>query len=396
MYMLVAESQVFAMRFCPTRWTEHEDVAERAINVWDQFVTVIEHFTKLPASKQPKNNTSYDSLKVNIKDKLMKVKFHVFKDIAHKMNKFLKVFQTDAPLVPFLDEVLDSLMRNIMQYFVKRFILDKADTSLRLHKVDIHDEENLMNANVIFGTAAKGMLRVVEPKIGTNEKSNFQKEYKRFLVAICNKLQERSPLRYPIIRYASCLNPMKMADQPKVCVTKFCLIVDMLHEHNRITGSEGNDAKSEFSEFLKNVVHRNKDEFEEFDYRQARLDTFLSGYLDSNKYAHMWKVRIFVFVLSHDQAAIERGFNVNKEFLIENLEQLTLTSLRIVYEELNLLGQKVHQVPISHELIISCKEACKRYKAAMSEKTAAAAETEIGTKRKLKQDEIFKVRTLKK
>ena len=127
-YILVAESQVFAMRFCPTRWTENEDVAERAINVWDQFVTVIEHFTKLPASKQPKNNTSYDSLKVNIKDKLMKVKFHVFKDIAHKMNKFLKVFKTDAPMVPFLEEVLDSLMRNIMQYFVKRSILDKADT----------------------------------------------------------------------------------------------------------------------------------------------------------------------------------------------------------------------------------------------------------------------------
>ena len=192
-HVLVGESQVFAMRFCPTRWAENEDVAERANNVWDQFVTIIEHFTKLPASKQPKNNTSYDSLKVNIKDKLMKVKFHVFKDIAHKMNKFLKVFQTDAPMVPFLDEVLDSLMRNIMQYFVKHSILDKADTSLRLHKVDIHDEENLMNANnVIFGTAAKGMLRVVEPKIGTNEKSNFQKEYKRFLVAICNKLQEES------------------------------------------------------------------------------------------------------------------------------------------------------------------------------------------------------------
>ena len=93
----------------------------------------------------------------------------------------------------------------------------------------------------------------------------------------------------------------------------------------------------------------------------------------------MWKVCIFVFVLSHRQAAIERGFNVNKEFLIENLGQLTLTSLRIVYEELNLSGQKVHQVPISRELIISCKEACKRYKAAMSEKTASAAETEIGT-----------------
>ena len=398
MYIQINESQVFAMRFCPTRWTENEDVAERAISVWDQHVAVIEHYTKLSASKQPKNNSSYDTLRENINDKLMKVKFHIFKDIARKMNKYLKIFQTDAPMVPFMDDVLDSLMRNIMRYFVKRSVLENAETSFRLHKIDIQNNENLLHAkNIIFGTAAKGMLKTVEPMISDNQKSNFQKEYKRFLIGVAEKLKERSPLGYVLIRCASCLDPMKMADDPESCITKFGFIVDKLHEHERLTGSEGDEAKSEYREFLSNVVRRNKDEFNEFDYRIARLDIFLSGYVgaESKKYQHMWKVAIFIFTLSHGQATIERGFNINKEFLIENLEKLSLKSLRIVYDELNLSGQKLHEIPIPRELIISCKEANKKYKAALSEKSKTAAETEIGTKRKLKQEEILQVKRKK-
>ena len=41
----------------------------------------------------------------------------------------------------------------------------------------------------------------------------------------------------------------------------------------------------------------------------------------------------FIFVLPHGQASIERGFNVNKEFLIENLQELSVRSMRLVYDQ---------------------------------------------------------------
>ena len=364
LYIQINESEVFAMGFCPTRWTENEDVAGRAISVWDQHVDVIGHYTKLSASKQPKNNSSYDTLRENINDKLMKVNVHIFKDIAHKMNKYLKIFQTDAPMVPFMDDVLDSLLRNIMRYFVKRSVLENAKTSLQQHKIDIQDNGNLLDAkNIRFGTAAKGMLKTVEPMITDNQKSNFQKEHKCFLIGVVEKLVERSPLGYSLIRCGSCLDPMKMADAPESCIIKFGFIVDKLHELDRLTGSEGDEAKSEYREFLSNAVRRNKEEFNEFDYHTTQLDNFLSGYVgaESKKYQHMWKVAIFIFTLSHGQATIERGFNINKEFLIENLEELSLKSLRIVHDELTLSGQKLHEIPIPRDLIIiSCKEANKK------------------------------------
>ena len=60
-------------------------------------------------------------------------------------------------------------------------------------------------------------------------------------------------------------------------------------------------------------------------FTDTRLDDFFSVHLaGSKKYACMWKVTKFIFVLPDGQASIERGFNVNKEFLIENIQELSL------------------------------------------------------------------------
>ena len=45
-------------------------------------------------------------------------------------------------------------------------------------------------------------------------------------------------------------------------------------------------------------------------------------YLAGNvKFKLLFKVFQFVCVLSHGQASIERGFNINKDILIENLKK---------------------------------------------------------------------------
>ena len=60
----------------------------------------------------------------NRTDVLMKVKLQVFKDIAHKTNKFLTVFQKDGPMVPFLAEALEEIFRCLMGYFISKTILN--------------------------------------------------------------------------------------------------------------------------------------------------------------------------------------------------------------------------------------------------------------------------------
>ena len=66
------------------------------------------------------------------------------------------------------------------------------------------------------------------------------------------------------------------------------------------------------------------------------LGTFLHGQKDS---ASLWKVCLFVFVLSHGQSAVERGFSVNENMLVENLEYQSPIGQRMVYE--NMFSEKI-------------------------------------------------------
>lgn len=51
-------------------------------------------------------------------------------------------------------------------------------------------------------------------------------------------------------------------------------------------------------------------------------------------------------MLSHGQAVIERGLNVNNEVLAENLEEKTLTCIRLVYDQITTMKLKVYEIPI--------------------------------------------------
>ena len=104
---------------------------------------------------------------------------------------------------------------------------------------------------------------------------------------------------------------------------------------------------------------------------------------------------IFVFILSHEQASTERGFNVNGEVLIENLAEESMISQRLVYDQLKVTEKKMHEIMIPRELVVSCKGARQRYMASLKEKQESAADTAISRKRKLKLEEVLSVKRRK-
>ena len=71
----------------------------------------------------------------------------------------------------------------------------------------------------------------------------------------------------------------------------------------------------------------NKEVFKEFDFTTPRIDEFFTFHMyGKKKFDQLWKVTIFICVISHGQADIERGFNVNKEVLVENLAKESMIS----------------------------------------------------------------------
>ena len=77
---------------------------------------------------------------------------------------------------------------------------------------------------------------------------------------------------------------------------------------------------------------------------KIHLMNFWAGvYLHRNKkYQDFWYVCKVIFVLPHGQSSIERGFSVNKDLLVESLNQQTLLRQRKVYDYFSSLDIDVH------------------------------------------------------
>ena len=112
----LAAKEDYPLLFCATRWVENPLVAKNFQTIWPKIVAVADFWSTLPISKQPgrgdrKANKSYEVPLSKCRDQLIAVKFQFFEEIASRMNIFLKIFQTDAPMVPFLIDTLDKLIR---------------------------------------------------------------------------------------------------------------------------------------------------------------------------------------------------------------------------------------------------------------------------------------------
>ena len=97
---------------------EDVPVATRALEIWSFVVAVVEHFQALPSSRRPLNNKSCGILVKHHKNNSIKFKFQFFIDIVNILAPFLKQFQTDDPVMPFMDEMLASVIRRLMKIFL--------------------------------------------------------------------------------------------------------------------------------------------------------------------------------------------------------------------------------------------------------------------------------------
>ena len=68
----------------------------------------------------------------------------------------------------------------------------------------------------------------------------------------------------------------------------------------------------------------------------------------------------------------ERGFSVNKEMLVENLMEESIESQRMAYDHIGSADKPITEIPITNDLIKSCKLAHSRYTAVLEERRSNA------------------------
>ena len=81
--------------------------------------------------KIPYNGKSFTILKDSSIDPLMKTKLKFLEFVSNKLNKFLRGYQTDQPMIPFLCNSLKEILISLLQIFILKIDkIKKADTTL--------------------------------------------------------------------------------------------------------------------------------------------------------------------------------------------------------------------------------------------------------------------------
>ena len=109
--------------------------------------------------------------------------------------------------------------------------------------------------------------------------------------------------------------------------------------------------------------------------------------MNQNVYPEFWYVCKFVFTLRRGQSAVERGFNIKKQTLVDNLLEVSLSSLRTVYDEIVHHGS-IRSFPINNSLLLSCQSAGTKYNNDLERKKRESEDNEKSQKRKQLGEEL--------
>ena len=231
----------FPKKFCSVRWVENVEACERAQEVFKQIKLYISKAKKLS------NTFTVKTVKKACADPLAEAKIAFFCSVASALEPFLRRFQTDAPMAPFLYAELFNVLLVLMKRFIKRDLMDKATTPQQLSKLDVNSKKSLKEPkDVDVGIEAKGFLS--NASISANEKLLFRKECRDFLVATVAKIFEKSPLRHKITRAIASIVPATMINARSISEKGMEILVQILFERKWLSAVVADKAKAQFSQ----------------------------------------------------------------------------------------------------------------------------------------------------
>ena len=133
--------------------------------------------------------------------------------------------------------------------------------------------------------------------------------------------------------------PNFMLESSRCCELIFEKTLEKLISCKQLSSMEANIAKLEFSKFLSTTVKENKDFFVKFDKGSDHVETFIwQFFLNTNKFIKLKKVLKMFMLLSHRQAAFERGFSANGKRLVENLHMESLIAQNHIHNYIQSYG----------------------------------------------------------
>ena len=228
------------------------------------------------------------------------------------------------------------------------------------HQCCWHQSSSATHEVCDIGFLAQKALSAAD--VSDRDRLEFRMQAKDFVVKMVAKLLEKIPVSYQLLMALSCLNSNLMATDSSLCRAFFKRVIDSLLRTKRVAEQSCDAIISEYEVFLDSIPQSGSAEFTAYNWRKDRLDNFLLPRIKSlGQYAKLEPVLRMLLVLSHGQATVERGFSVNKELEVENLQERSLVAQRLVCDYVQLHGG-VTEVHLTKALLQSVWMSHQRYK----------------------------------
>jgi hypothetical protein len=395
-YENITETLDYPLKFCGHRWCENEACAQKAETLIDGYKKFVTYISTLTKSKQPDpSNKSWQRLKTMIHNPVLPAQLKFFEMVSGKLNAFLRGFQTDKPMVPFMTTILGDIVYDLLNRIILKDVLSKNNTLYKKLQLDLTDK-NIRKPSKYIDIGFAAQLKLNQANLSSSDQKvvTFKKEAGEFLAGLLSHLLGKSPLKFIIVRTAVSINPIQMANQSKrnACIENFSTLLQKLVIYDRFSPKSAELAKKQYQKLFE-IVDSNRKAFQDFDLNNDRLDRFFSDFIGTNRaYEDVWSVFKLVFVLSHGQSSIERGFSINKQLLVENLKEKSLIALRLIEDHMSSFEETPESIKINREMVQNVKRASSRYREDLQSQREQKESNSKELKRKIVDEEMKAVR----
>ena len=401
-FTTVTKASDFPMKFCKHRWLENVPVCERFIKMLPdlrQYVKAVKEGT-VPDPK----TKSYETIKQCCANHLVPVRLAFFLSVSEKITRFLTQYQTDKPMLPFMCSDLFKVVKDLMGRFMKSDKMAGVTSVYQLLKIDVQAKEdhNVYSKIDIGFRAEKELKSVVDPKtkkkVTDKEIMQFKLECRDFLVAIVKKIMDKSPLKFALARNLSFMDPREMGSTAKEKNLEKCkAVLRQLNEANRVSDKDVDEILQQYGHYIDETVVPRCSEYTNFCVSTSRLDELLFDTMANNSSMHkLWSCVKMLLLLSHGQASVERGFSVNKQVELDNLDEDTFVAKRIICDHVASVGGLQNIDASDKQMLLAASSARQKYLAYLEDEKKKKESSGRGQKRKLLNDEIDELQNKKR
>jgi hypothetical protein len=219
---LLEETGQYFIKPVASRWLSLGTVCKRLVKQYPALLTYfLKTFPKSPNSKAACQGDRYKRIKTALEDKATASYLHFVSFPASSLSEFVKLFQTNEPLVHVLYDKLNELVRNVMLKFMK---VDSARTAegAQLVALKCNESEHWLSLKEVnIGTATRFALAKIE---NANNRKEVTLSFRQCFMKIARYLQETLPLTNPVLRDLACLQPKaRKLEESKSAISRLCL-----------------------------------------------------------------------------------------------------------------------------------------------------------------------------